>query len=257
MTLTDGRSGSGDMTRVAFLGLGAMGAPMAGRVLGAGHDLRVWNRTPGRADGLVARGSDRSADAGGGGGRRRGRHHDARRPRSRSRTSSSDVDGVAGSIGPDAVLIDMSTVGPTAIRTVTERLRAGPRARRTRARIRPPRRRRERSTILVGGDHEVLLRLHGRARDAWGGSCMSAAAGAGATVKLANNAAGMSTLVTLGEVLSLTDRAGLDPETVLDAIGMGPARVVRRTVAERADRYRGPGRFPVGLGPQGSRAGGE
>ncbi len=51
---------------------------------------------------------------------------------------------------------------------------------------------------------------------------MSAAAGAGATVKLANNAAGMSALVTLGEVLSLTDRAGLDPETVLDAIGMGP-----------------------------------
>jgi 3-hydroxyisobutyrate dehydrogenase len=47
-------------------------------------------------------------------------------------------------------------------------------------------------------------------------------AGAGATVKLANNAAGMSALAALGEVLSLTDRAGLDPEVVLDALALGP-----------------------------------
>ncbi len=53
--------------------------------------------------------------------------------------------------------------------------------------------------------------------------------GAGATVKLANNAAGMSALVALGELLAYTDRAGIDPETVLDAIGMGPlASVVDR-----------------------------
>nr|WP_218010117.1 NAD(P)-binding domain-containing protein [Actinomadura chibensis] len=34
------------MTRIASLGLGRMGAPMAGRLLAAGHDLAVWNRTP-------------------------------------------------------------------------------------------------------------------------------------------------------------------------------------------------------------------
>jgi 3-hydroxyisobutyrate dehydrogenase-like beta-hydroxyacid dehydrogenase len=44
------------MTRVAFLGLGAMGRPMAARLLAAGHDLRVWNRTPGRDDALVSAG---------------------------------------------------------------------------------------------------------------------------------------------------------------------------------------------------------
>ena len=36
------------MTRVAFLGLGSMGRPMAARLLAAGHDLSVWNRTAGR-----------------------------------------------------------------------------------------------------------------------------------------------------------------------------------------------------------------
>ncbi|WP_371943590.1 NAD(P)-binding domain-containing protein [Actinomadura chokoriensis] len=40
------------MTRIAFLGLGRMGAPMAGRLYAAGHDLTVWNRTPGRAAAL-------------------------------------------------------------------------------------------------------------------------------------------------------------------------------------------------------------
>lgn len=39
------------MTKIAFLGLGAMGSRMARRLLDAGHDLTVWNRTaPGAAD---------------------------------------------------------------------------------------------------------------------------------------------------------------------------------------------------------------
>ena len=36
------------MTAVAVLGLGAMGRAIAARLLGAGHDVAVWNRTPGR-----------------------------------------------------------------------------------------------------------------------------------------------------------------------------------------------------------------
>ena len=45
------------MTTLAFIGLGQMGLPMAGRLLDAGHDLVVWNRTPDKADPLVARGA--------------------------------------------------------------------------------------------------------------------------------------------------------------------------------------------------------
>ena len=36
--------------KTAFLGLGAIGRPMAARVLGAGHSLVVWNRTASRAE---------------------------------------------------------------------------------------------------------------------------------------------------------------------------------------------------------------
>jgi 3-hydroxyisobutyrate dehydrogenase len=42
------------MTRVAFLGLGDIGTPMARRVAGAGFDLAVWNRSPDKAQRLAA-----------------------------------------------------------------------------------------------------------------------------------------------------------------------------------------------------------
>ena len=45
------------MAKIAFLGLGQMGAPMAGRLLRAGHELTVWNRTPDRAEPLAAEGA--------------------------------------------------------------------------------------------------------------------------------------------------------------------------------------------------------
>src|SRR3954468_16669227 len=34
--------------RVAFLGLGIMGRPMAANLVKAGHEVTVWNRTPGK-----------------------------------------------------------------------------------------------------------------------------------------------------------------------------------------------------------------
>jgi 3-hydroxyisobutyrate dehydrogenase-like beta-hydroxyacid dehydrogenase len=45
---------------VGFLGLGSMGAGMARRLLDAGHDVVVWNRSPGAADELVAAGARRA-----------------------------------------------------------------------------------------------------------------------------------------------------------------------------------------------------
>jgi 3-hydroxyisobutyrate dehydrogenase len=42
------------MTRVAFIGLGVMGYPMAGHLKRAGHDVVVYNRTQARADAWVA-----------------------------------------------------------------------------------------------------------------------------------------------------------------------------------------------------------
>ncbi|NHO31544.1 NAD(P)-dependent oxidoreductase [Acetobacter fallax] len=47
--------------KIGFVGLGAMGHPMARRLLEAGYDVTVWNRTAGKADDLVAKGAHRAA----------------------------------------------------------------------------------------------------------------------------------------------------------------------------------------------------
>lgn len=43
--------------RIGFLGLGKMGTPMALRLLAAGHELAVWNRSEGRAKPLIREGA--------------------------------------------------------------------------------------------------------------------------------------------------------------------------------------------------------
>ena len=43
------------MAKLAFLGLGVMGFPMAGHLAAKGHAVTVWNRTPSKADAWVAR----------------------------------------------------------------------------------------------------------------------------------------------------------------------------------------------------------
>ncbi|HWE85072.1 MAG TPA: NAD(P)-dependent oxidoreductase [Terracidiphilus sp.] len=43
--------------KIGFLGLGAMGTPMAHRLIAAGHELSVWNRTEGRTKPLIREGA--------------------------------------------------------------------------------------------------------------------------------------------------------------------------------------------------------
>lgn len=43
------------MAKVAFLGLGVMGFPMAGHLAAKGHEVTVWNRSPAKAEAWVAR----------------------------------------------------------------------------------------------------------------------------------------------------------------------------------------------------------
>src|SRR4051812_20602162 len=50
-----------DMARLAFLGLGVMGAPTARHLAAAGHDLTVYNRSPEKAAGWVAEHDGRAA----------------------------------------------------------------------------------------------------------------------------------------------------------------------------------------------------
>ncbi|MFI6519757.1 NAD(P)-dependent oxidoreductase [Spirillospora sp. NPDC050679] len=58
--MTDQHS-SAQNTAVTVIGLGPMGTALAQALLGKGRSLTVWNRTPGKADGLVAEGAHRAA----------------------------------------------------------------------------------------------------------------------------------------------------------------------------------------------------
>lgn len=207
------------MRRAAFLGLGAMGLPMAGRLVDAEYDLAVWNRTPDRGRELVARGAREASTPA-----------EAARDAEVVLTMLADPpaleqvlfgpDGVAETIAPESTLVDLSTVGPTAIRGAADRLQpvavldapvlgSIPHA--------------EAGTlsILVGGEPDTLDRC-AKVLEELGTVRHVGPLGSGATIKLANNAGVMSAMVCLGEILSLTDRDGLDPETVLDALGTGP-----------------------------------
>ena len=61
---TDAGPSVGTMPTIAFLGLGHMGSRMAARLVAAGHEVTVWNRTRANADALTgARVADTPADA--------------------------------------------------------------------------------------------------------------------------------------------------------------------------------------------------
>jgi 3-hydroxyisobutyrate dehydrogenase-like beta-hydroxyacid dehydrogenase len=46
---------------IGFIGLGKMGKAIAGHLIGAGHKVRVWNRSPGAVKELVAKGAEAAA----------------------------------------------------------------------------------------------------------------------------------------------------------------------------------------------------
>ncbi|HEX4016991.1 MAG TPA: NAD(P)-dependent oxidoreductase [Frankiaceae bacterium] len=48
--------------KIAYLGMGRMGRLTAAHILSAGHELTVWNRTPGKANELIERGAREAPD---------------------------------------------------------------------------------------------------------------------------------------------------------------------------------------------------
>jgi 3-hydroxyisobutyrate dehydrogenase-like beta-hydroxyacid dehydrogenase len=110
------------VTEVAFLGLGRMGAPMAGRLSRAGYRLTVWSRTAAHAEALADRATVAATPAAAG----------ARAEVAVTMLSDGSAleevvlgrDGLAESLGPGTLLIDMSTTGPAPARKVAGELQA-------------------------------------------------------------------------------------------------------------------------------------
>jgi len=103
--------------RVAFLGLGIMGRPMASNLVKAGHEVAVWNRTPGK-DVEGARNATSPADAAQGA--------------EVVWMCVSDTEavenvlfgpqGVEGALSDGAIIADSSTISPSATRKFSERV---------------------------------------------------------------------------------------------------------------------------------------
>ena len=130
------------------------------------------------------------------------------------------TDGAASAISREATLIDMSTVGPTAIASVVERL--GPVAVLDAPVLGSvPSVESGTLVILVGGDRAVFDR-HTDLLALLGTPIYVGSSGSGAWLKLVNNAAGTAALVAVGELLALTDRAQIDLDVALDSLAAGP-----------------------------------
>ncbi|MDP3825141.1 MAG: NAD(P)-dependent oxidoreductase, partial [Polaromonas sp.] len=108
--------------RIAFLGTGSMGLPMARRLCEAGHALQVWNRTPAKAAALKALGATVHAQA------------SAAVPEAdivvgilENGAVVEDVlfaQGVAAAMKPGALFIDMASIKPREARDHAARLGA-------------------------------------------------------------------------------------------------------------------------------------
>jgi 3-hydroxyisobutyrate dehydrogenase-like beta-hydroxyacid dehydrogenase len=213
------------VSTIAVLGLGAMGHAVAAKLRAAGHDLSVWNRTPGGDEDLVAAGATRADTPA-----------DAVRDVEVVVTMLTDPpaletvlfgpDGAASAIPETATLIEMSTVGPTAIASTAERLSVPVLDAPVLGSV--PSVEAGRLVILVGGDRAVFDR-HVELLSVLGTPMYVGPSGSGAWLKLVNNAASTATLVALGELLALTDRAGLEIDAVLRGLEAGPlASLVER-----------------------------
>src|SRR2546428_4159973 len=112
------------MAKVAFLGLGQMGTPMATRLLQAGHELTVWNRSPARAEPLRAGGAAVAGSPAEAGARAAFAITMLATPEALTEVVLGEH-GLMKGLGPGHVYIDMSTVGPHTVRSIAARFPDG------------------------------------------------------------------------------------------------------------------------------------
>lgn len=227
--------------KVGFAGLGIMGAPMAANLIGAGFELNVYNRTPGKCAALEQLGAKAY-------------------PTPSTLASASEVvvtivsdtpdveavvfgeNGLAEGLEPGSVVIDMSTISPTRTVEFASRLADqqvdmldAPVSGGDKGAIAGT------LSIMVGGKQEAFNRCLPLFEAMGKNIIYTGPSGNGQKTKLVNQVVGSLNLLAMIEGLRMADRAGLDPQRTLDAVGAGAAgswmwthlgpRVVRRDFA--------------------------
>jgi len=210
--------------RVGFIGLGTMGAAMAGHVAEAGYPLTVWNRTPGRAASLVAMGAK-----------------EAESPSALAAASdvmvvcvsdSPDVEqvlfgpaGAAEGVREGCLVVDCSTIAPATARSAAERL-AGRGVGFVDAPVSGGSEGAQKATLTIfcGGDPAHVARA--RPVLATMGKTIThvGPVGAGQAVKAVNQVILAGTYLGVAEGIVLALKAGLDVGQVVEALGGGAAQ---------------------------------
>jgi len=209
--------------KIAFIGLGIMGKPMAKNLLRAGHDLTVYNRSQPAMDELAAAGAKAAPTA-----------RDAAKGAEVVMTmlpNSPDVkavmlgpDGVAAAMDKGSTFIDMSSINPMASREIAAELEA-----RGINMLDAPVSGGEPKAIdgtlafMVGGKQDVFDRYAPLL------GCMGASVvrcgdiGAGNVTKLCNQIVVAVNIAAVSEALMLGQKAGVAPEAIYQAIRGGLA----------------------------------
>ncbi len=214
-----------DSGKLAFLGLGVMGFPMAGHLARAGHAVVVYNRTPARAKLWVEKygGSAAPTPAAAAADASLammcvGNDDDVR-------AVALGADGAVAAMRAGSVLVDHTTASASVAREV----HAAARARRVGFLDAPVSggqagAENGKLTIMVGGDAddfaraEAVLAHYARAVTLMGGP------GSGQLTKMVNQICIAGLVQALSEGINFARKAGLDVEQVLDVIGKGAAQ---------------------------------
>ncbi len=209
------------MKKIGFIGLGAMGRPMANNLVKKGFSLTVYDVVPERMEPLKAMGAHAAASC----------KEVAERcpvvitmlPASRHvREAVLGKDGVAAGMAQGSVLIDMSTIDPITTREIARILQAkgvemldAPVARGVSAAVAGT------LVIYVGGKQEVFDR-HRSILAAMGMDIHHVGdTGSGEVVKIVNNMMVGVTTCALAEAMVLGVKAGVKPDVLFEALSSG------------------------------------
>ncbi len=214
------------MTRVAFLGMGVMGAPMARHLMKAGHDVTVYNRTAAKALAWVALNGQQAA------------------PTPAEAASGAEVvalcvgndddvrevvlgeHGALGAMASGSILIDHTTASADLARELASVAAergvgfvdapvSGGQAGAENGRL----------TVMCGSDDPDVFERARPVMEAYGASVVRlGSAGAGQLTKMVNQICIAGLLQGLAEAINFAGLAGLDVDQVVDVIGKGAAQ---------------------------------
>jgi 3-hydroxyisobutyrate dehydrogenase len=208
--------------KTAFIGLGVMGSPMAGHLARAGHEVTVFNRTPGKAERWAAQYGGRAAAS----------IADAVQSRELVALcvgNDADVREVMGQVIPaleaGAVVVDHTTASAALAREMAQAVKAGGGAF-VDAPVSGGQAGAEAGqlSIMVGGDTAAVekarpvISAYAKAVQHMGGP------GSGQLTKMVNQVCIAGAVQGLAEGLHFARRAGLDPALVYEAISKGAAQ---------------------------------